>query len=115
MARHKQDIFGVRLDTPHRNFDTSWRFSIGRMRGILDPAASAVNKSNNENPNAFFKRPSEHSLQLRVLGFGLLQDGDVGVCVFPEGEEILIGGLCLGSVGFHRIGAGEPETRHCKE
>ena len=29
-------------------------------------------------------------LQLRVLGLGLLQDGDVGVGVFPEGEEILV-------------------------
>jgi hypothetical protein len=29
-------------------------------------------------------------LQLRVLRFGFLQDGDVGVGVFPEGEEILI-------------------------
>jgi hypothetical protein len=26
-------------------------------------------------------------LQSRVLRFGLLQDGDVGVGVFPEGEE----------------------------
>ena len=25
-------------------------------------------------------------VQLRVLGFGLLQDGDVAVGVFPEGE-----------------------------
>jgi hypothetical protein len=31
-------------------------------------------------------------LQLRVLRLGLFQDGDVGVGVFPEGEEILIGG-----------------------
>ena len=29
-------------------------------------------------------------LQLRVLGFGLLQDGDVGVGVFPEGKEIFV-------------------------
>jgi hypothetical protein len=29
------------------------------------------------------------SLQPRVLGFGLLQDGDVGVGVFPEREEVL--------------------------
>jgi hypothetical protein len=27
-------------------------------------------------------------LQLGVLGFGLLQDGDVGVGVFPEREEV---------------------------
>src|ERR1019366_1626776 len=31
-------------------------------------------------------------LQLRVLRLGLLQDGDVGVGVFPEGEEIFVGG-----------------------
>ena len=28
-------------------------------------------------------------MQLRVLGFGLFQDGDVGVGAFPEGEEVL--------------------------
>ena len=32
------------------------------------------------------------SLQLGVLGFRLLQDGDFRVGVFPEREEILIGG-----------------------
>jgi hypothetical protein len=31
-------------------------------------------------------------LQPRVLRFGLLQDGDVGVGVFPEGEEIFVSG-----------------------
>jgi hypothetical protein len=31
-------------------------------------------------------------LQLRVLGLGFLEDGDVGVGVFPEGEEIFVGG-----------------------
>ena len=29
--------------------------------------------------------------QCGVLGLGLLQDGDVGVGVFPESQEILIG------------------------
>jgi hypothetical protein len=36
------------------------------------------------------------SLQLGVLGLGLLQGGDVGIGVFPEGDEILVtwlGGL----------------------
>ena len=46
-------------------------------------------------------------LQLRVLGLGLLQDGDVGVGVFPEGEEILIGGFGFGDVALHGIGATE--------
>ena len=31
-------------------------------------------------------------MQLRVLGFGLLQDWDIGIDVFPEGEEVLIRG-----------------------
>jgi hypothetical protein len=30
--------------------------------------------------------------QLGVLGFGFLQDGDVGVGVFPESEEVFIDG-----------------------
>src|ERR1039458_2073341 len=29
--------------------------------------------------------------QLRVLRFGFFQDGDVGVGVFPEGEEVFVG------------------------
>ena len=37
---------------------------------------------------------AEISLQLRVLRFGLLQDGDVGVGVLPESQEVLI--RCLG-------------------
>jgi hypothetical protein len=31
-------------------------------------------------------------LQLRILRLGLLQDGDVGVGVFPEREEFFVGG-----------------------
>jgi hypothetical protein len=31
------------------------------------------------------------SLQLRVLCLGFLQDGDVGIGVLPEGEEVLVG------------------------
>jgi hypothetical protein len=32
------------------------------------------------------------SLQLRVLRFGLLQNGDVRVGIFPEREEVFVGG-----------------------
>jgi alpha-acetolactate decarboxylase len=31
-------------------------------------------------------------LQLSVLGLGLLQEGDVGVGVFSEGEEVFLNG-----------------------
>ena len=45
-------------------------------------------------------------LQLRVLGFGLFQDGDVGVGVLPEGEEISVGaeGACASEVA---VGGGD--------
>jgi eukaryotic-like serine/threonine-protein kinase len=46
-------------------------------------------------------------LQLRVLRFGFLQDGDVRVGVFPEREEILIRRFGLGGVAVQ--GAGEAE------
>jgi hypothetical protein len=37
------------------------------------------------------RRARAHSLQLRVLGFSFFQDGDVGVGVPPESEEIFVG------------------------
>jgi len=46
-------------------------------------------------------------LQLRIFDFGLLQDGNIGVGVFPEGEEILIGCLGLGGVMLHGISPGQ--------
>ena len=62
-------------------------------------------------------------LQLRVLRFGLLQDGDVGVGVFPEREEILVGGersdaggvgvrtLSLRGSRLQGVGAGHSQMR----
>jgi hypothetical protein len=46
-------------------------------------------------------------LQLRVLGFRFFQDGDVGIGVFPEGEEILVGDAGLPHISGERICAGE--------
>jgi hypothetical protein len=44
-------------------------------------------------------------LQFCVLGFGLLQDGNVGVGVFPEDEEVLVGGerTDAGSIGVSAL------------
>jgi hypothetical protein len=46
-------------------------------------------------------------LQLRVLGFGLLQDWYLGVGVFPKSEEVLIGSLRFGIVPPERERAGQ--------
>src|SRR5215470_11996380 len=64
-------------------------------------------------PSAFAQRAADRpdqSLQLRVLGLGLFQDGDVRVSVFPEGEEVLVGDLGFGGVFLHSVGAGKLET-----
>ena len=52
-------------------------------------------------------------MQLRVFGFGLLQDGDVGVGVFPEGEEVLVCSVGFGGIALESVGAGETEAREC--
>jgi hypothetical protein len=56
-------------------------------------------------------RPDRPSLQFRVFRLGLLQDGEVGVGVFPEGEEILIGHLGFGGVSLQDISARKVEMR----
>jgi hypothetical protein len=43
-------------------------------------------------------------LQLRVLRLGLFQDGDVGVGVFPQGQEILVSSAGLAGVALQCIG-----------
>jgi hypothetical protein len=48
-------------------------------------------------------------LQLRVLGFGSFKDGNVGVGIFPEREEILIRGSGFGGVALQCVGTGETE------
>jgi hypothetical protein len=51
-------------------------------------------------------------LQLRLLRFGLLQDGDVGVGVLPEGKEVLVGSLyCCGSPTFRTNSANRGSER----
>jgi hypothetical protein len=44
-------------------------------------------------------------LELGVFQFGLLEDRNVGVCVFPESEEITVGSASFGGVTLHRVGA----------
>jgi hypothetical protein len=41
-------------------------------------------------------RSSVGLLQLRILRLGFLEDGDVGVGVFPKAEEVLVGSACAG-------------------
>ena len=63
--------------------------------------------------------------QLGVFGFGLDEDGDAGVGVLPEGEEVLIGAAgvgksgggvgTMGGLGFEGEGAGDLEMGECAD
>src|SRR5437868_15325428 len=63
------------------------------------------------NPTPARRAVLKPSLQLCVLRLGLLQDGNVGVGVFPERKEVLIGALCFGCVAVHCVGATKLKLR----
>jgi hypothetical protein len=50
------------------------------------------------------------SLELRILRLGLRQDWNVGIGVFPNGEEVLIGGFCLGLISRQRVSPAQAES-----
>src|SRR5579863_10733991 len=49
-------------------------------------------------------------LELGVLGLGLDQHGNVGVGVFPRGQEVLVGGSSLRLVALKRVGASQTQA-----
>ena len=63
--------------------------------------------------------PAE-SVEGGVFGFGLFQDGDVGVGVFPESEEILVGfaggfGVLGEHFGASQLKVGQSSHRKIKD
>src|SRR6266581_907759 len=63
--------------------------------------------------NAPAKLVIPRSLQLGVFRLGLLKDRDVGVGVFPKGEEILVGGLCPGLISRQSQRSAQLQMRQC--
>jgi hypothetical protein len=51
--------------------------------------------------------------KLRIFCLGRDEDGNVGVGVFPEREEILIRGARLSAVALQRVGAGKSQSHQC--
>ena len=51
------------------------------------------------------------SLQLRVLCLGFFQDGNIGVGIFPESEEVLVGHARFGGVAFESVGSADLQMR----
>src|SRR5437879_4025664 len=62
------------------------------------------------------RRRSLHMLmQGSGFGFGLLEERDASVGVFPESEEVAVGGLGFGVVAREGVGAGETEAGECAD
>jgi hypothetical protein len=54
-------------------------------------------------------------VQLRVFCFGLLQEGDVRVGVFPERGEVLVGALGFALVSRQNVGPAQFQVRQCAD
>src|SRR5438309_12017122 len=54
-------------------------------------------------------------LQLRILRLGFLQDRDVGVGIFPEGEEVLVRRACSSHIALHTVSAGKSQASKSAE
>ena len=59
-------------------------------------------------------RPSE-LVQLHIFCFSFLQDGDVRVSVFPEGEEVLVGAPGSAVVARENVGPAQSQVRQCAD
>src|ERR1017187_7336782 len=51
--------------------------------------------------------------QLRVLRLGFLKDGNSGVGIFPEREEVLIRSPGFGRISRNNVGPSQPQMRQC--
>src|SRR5262245_42829021 len=49
-------------------------------------------------------------VQSRVLSLRVRQNRDVGVGIFPEREELAVGGACHGDIALQRVSASETEA-----
>jgi tetratricopeptide (TPR) repeat protein len=47
--------------------------------------------------------------QFGEFGFGRVEDGKIGVGVFPNGKQLPIGGFGFGGVSLHGVGAGQSQ------
>jgi hypothetical protein len=79
-------IFGVGMaEPPAARGTVHHRWKVARLVVRRHPLTQAFYIA----LRSFFHR-APRLLQLRVLRLGLLQDGDVGVGIFPKGKKVLI-------------------------
>ena len=103
---------GVRSDKQHHESEGESRHARLRAPPSWEKVAIGGNTRSDANKG---QRIEARLLQPRTLRFGFLQDRNVGVGIFPEGEEILVCTLRLGGIACHRGGATELKMRQCTD
>jgi hypothetical protein len=98
----KHDVVGSRASQNCSSLSSA-------RRGIDPEAAAFVARLTSLLPGRSY--PSVLLLQLRVLRLSGDEDRNVGVGVFPEREEILIGRLGFGVVALQHVGSADLEMR----
>jgi hypothetical protein len=78
-------------------------------RGSTEAVSKSRQISADSRSDTFGRSPA--LLQLRVLRLSLLQDGDVGIRIFPSGEEFVIGIAAFLAVTLHGIGSPQADLR----
>src|SRR5262249_3051708 len=75
-------------------------------------SASSENKMDKTHPSSEVS-PHSWTREPRVLSLSFFQDRDVGVCVLPNVEEILVGCLCLVLISRQSKRSTELQIRQC--
>ena len=90
---HREGVVSLLLCFP------SYGRNLWRRRSLIaNEATSLCTSSSYAGQSKEGLRLNVTLLQLGVFGLGLHEDGDIGIGVFPEGEEIIVG-----SVGFSGV------------
>ena len=96
----------------------------GRILALVDSTAPLIERGNRRvdfGTEGTYRQIRSYRLclnellQLRILRFGLLENGDVGVGVFPECEEVPICRLCFGGVALQSVSASQLEMGQCAD
>ena len=70
-----------------------------RLRGAIAFATNRPLTARGAPPRHFFE-VAFRLMKLRILRFGSDEDRNVRVCVFPEGEKIIVGSFGFGGVAL---------------
>ena len=89
--------------------DPIMRDGLAEQWKSLQPRASMLGRLARGSQRNRHARDQQPLLQLGVFSFRFFEDGNIGVGVLPEGEEVLIGAAAFRRITGHRVRARQTE------